>query len=95
MSARTSAGILLYRRRPGRLEVLLAHPGGPFHRNRDHGDWSIPKGEPAVAEDLADAAVREFEEETGMPLSGTPRKPLGSIRRYAATVRDTTVLARQ
>jgi len=86
VSARTSAGILLYRRQPGRLEVLLAHPGGPFHRNRDVGDWSIPKGEPGVSEDLADAAVREFEEETGIPLPGTPRVPLGSIQQKGGKV---------
>jgi predicted NUDIX family NTP pyrophosphohydrolase len=86
MGTRTSAGILLYRRRLGRLEVLLAHPGGPFHRTRDQGNWSIPKGEPAVAEDLADAAVREFEEETGMRLPNAPREPLGSVQQRGGKV---------
>lgn len=77
---RVSAGILLYRRRGGRLEVLLAHPGGPFHAKRDLGNWSIPKGEPAPGEDLATAARREFEEETGVRLpSGSPLS-LGSTR---------------
>jgi predicted NUDIX family NTP pyrophosphohydrolase len=63
---RVSAGLLLYRRRYGQLEVLLAHPGGPFFRKKDEGYWSIPKGEPGEGEELLDAAIREFEEETGI-----------------------------
>jgi predicted NUDIX family NTP pyrophosphohydrolase len=86
VGTRTSAGILLYRRREGGLEVLLAHPGGPFHANRDRGDWSIPKGEPADGEDLADAAVREFEEETGVHLAESPRIALGSVRQKGGKV---------
>ncbi len=77
---RVSAGILLYRRRAGRLEVLLAHPGGPFHEKRDLGNWSIPKGEPGPGEELAAAAVREFEEETGTPLPSDTLLPLGTTR---------------
>jgi predicted NUDIX family NTP pyrophosphohydrolase len=61
----TSAGILLYRFRDGRLEVLLAHPGGPFWARRDAGAWTIPKGEVAQGEEPLSAARREFEEETG------------------------------
>ena len=75
MSVRTSAGILLYRRRTPTgdagdgLEVLLAHPGGPYFANRDLGDWTIPKGEPDGAhEPLPAVARREFEEETGTAL---------------------------
>lgn len=60
-----SAGILLYRVREGRLEVLLVHPGGPFWARRDAGAWSIPKGELAEGEDPRAAAVRELAEETG------------------------------
>lgn len=86
MTDRTSAGILLYRQQLGHLEVLLAHPGGPFHRTRDEGDWSIPKGEPTVAEDLADAAVREFEEETGTRLPDGPRISLGSVRQKGGKI---------
>ncbi|MGO9180817.1 MAG: NUDIX domain-containing protein [Candidatus Limnocylindrales bacterium] len=86
MTNRTSAGILLYRQQLGHLEVLLAHPGGPFHRTRDQGDWSIPKGEPAVAEDLADAAVREFEEETGTRLPDGPRISLGSVQQKGGKI---------
>ena len=48
---RVSAGIVLFRRRDGRLEVLLAHPGGPVWRRRDEGAWSVPKGEPDDGED--------------------------------------------
>ena len=62
---RVSAGILLFRRRAGGLELLLAHPGGPFFARRDEGHWSIPKGEPDGAEDLLVVARREIEEETG------------------------------
>jgi predicted NUDIX family NTP pyrophosphohydrolase len=67
---RTSAGLLMYRVKDGVLEVLLAHPGGPFFRNKDAGAWSIPKGEPDAGEDLLLTAQREFEEETGMKPSG-------------------------
>jgi len=68
---RTSAGILMYRRQAGTLEVLLVHPGGPFWKNKDDGAWSIPKGEPNEGEDLLEEAKREFEEEIGSPVRGT------------------------
>lgn len=67
-----SAGILLYRRRTGRLEVLLVHPGGPFWRNKDAGAWTIPKGEIAAGEDPLACAFRELKEETGYACSGDP-----------------------
>ena len=67
---RTSAGLLPYRRRDGRLEVFLVHPGGPFWRNRDEHAWSIAKGEAAPGEDLLAAARREFAEETGLTPDG-------------------------
>jgi predicted NUDIX family NTP pyrophosphohydrolase len=60
---KTSAGILLFRRNLGSVEVLLGHPGGPF--KKDHGAWSIPKGLISFGEAPLDAATREFEEETG------------------------------
>lgn len=65
-----SAGILLYRRNGGRLEVLLAHPGGPFWRKRDAGVWGIPKGLIDEGEDPLAAARREFFEETGVQVPG-------------------------
>jgi predicted NUDIX family NTP pyrophosphohydrolase len=76
---RVSAGIVLYRRADGGLEVLLAHPGGPLFASRDHGHWSIPKGEPDPGEPLVDAARREFREETGQDLGDPPLLDLGSI----------------
>jgi predicted NUDIX family NTP pyrophosphohydrolase len=79
MAVRISAGILLFRPRSGRLEVLLGHPGGPFFANRDAGHWTIPKGEVDGDEDLVAVARREFEEETGnRPPDGEPIV-LGSI----------------
>ena len=73
-----SAGILLYRNISGRLEVLLAHPGGPFWAQKDEGAWSLPKGEIADGEDPLAAARREFEEETGFAADGEviPLQPL-------------------
>lgn len=60
----------MYRIREGKLQVLLAHPGGPFFKNKDDGSWTIPKGEPDPGEDLIHAAKREFEEETGVAPTG-------------------------
>ena len=74
-----SAGILLFREREGRTEVLLIKPGGPFWRKRDVGAWMIPKGAVEAGETPADAALREFEEETGSALAATPF-PLRRIR---------------
>ncbi len=67
--AKSSAGLLLYRRRPQGLEVFLVHPGGPYWARKDAGAWSIPKGEPGADEAPLEAAVREFEEETGIKPS--------------------------
>lgn len=74
-----SAGVLLYRRVAGAVEVLLVHPGGPFWRRRDSGAWQIPKGQIEHGEDSTAAAVREVEEELGLRLDGIP-VPLGAIR---------------
>ncbi len=67
---KVSAGILLFRNRAGRVEVLLAHPGGPFWAKKDDGAWTIPKGLVDEGEDLAAAARREFFEETGAAVEG-------------------------
>jgi predicted NUDIX family NTP pyrophosphohydrolase len=67
--AKKSAGILMFRQKNGQTEVLLAHPGGPFWKNKDAGAWTIPKGEIGDEESLA-AAKREFFEETGFPVEG-------------------------
>ncbi|HKQ62657.1 MAG TPA: NUDIX domain-containing protein [Candidatus Polarisedimenticolaceae bacterium] len=76
--AKRSVGLLLYRLRDGRLEVLLVHPGGPLWKNKDLGAWSVPKGEVAAGEDELAAARREVEEETGLRPAG-PFHPLGSV----------------
>ena len=65
MSGQVSAGVLCYRMGDAGLEVLIAHPGGPFWTRKDEGAWSIPKGLVDDGEDPRDAAVREFQEETG------------------------------
>ncbi len=83
--ATLSAGLLVYRRRNSRLEVFLAHPGGPFWKNRDTGAWSIPKGLVKPGEDPLAAACREFEEETGMRLSG-PFQPLGNVQQKGGKI---------
>jgi predicted NUDIX family NTP pyrophosphohydrolase len=69
----------MFRKLSGRLEVLLAHPGGPFWAKKDYGAWSIPKGEITPGDDALSTAKREFEEETGMAPSGD-FIPLGSTR---------------
>jgi predicted NUDIX family NTP pyrophosphohydrolase len=65
-----SAGLLMFRRCGGQLQVLLVHPGGPFWKKKDEGAWSIPKGEYDEGEHPLDAAKREFEEETGIKPHG-------------------------
>lgn len=75
----TSAGLIMYRVRDGRLQVFLVHPGGPFWAKKDEGAWSIPKGEFSPEEDALCAAKREFEEETGIRVQGE-FLPLGAIR---------------
>jgi len=69
--AKISAGLLMYRVRGNELEFLLAHPGGPFWKNRDAGAWTIPKGEIQPGEEPFAAAQREFEEEIGLKPEGT------------------------
>jgi predicted NUDIX family NTP pyrophosphohydrolase len=69
-----SAGTLLYRRREGRLEVLLVHPSGNYNR---HKPWSIPKGLPDLGEELEQAARRETLEEAAVKAGELV--PLGSI----------------
>jgi predicted NUDIX family NTP pyrophosphohydrolase len=78
--AKQSAGIVLYRERVGAPEVLLVHPGGPFWEKKDLGVWSIPKGEYEANEDPLACALREFEEELGVPPPTDTRNALGSTR---------------
>jgi len=69
----------MFRRVPGGIECLLAHPGGPFWARKDEGAWTLPKGELADGEEPLAAACREFEEETGLQPAG-PFLPLGEVR---------------
>jgi predicted NUDIX family NTP pyrophosphohydrolase len=82
---RISAGLLMYRVNDGIVQVLLAHPGGPFFKNKDEGAWTIPKGEPDPGEDLPAAALREFEEETGVKPTG-PFRPLTPIKQKGGKI---------
>ena len=79
VSTRISAGILLHRWNDAGLEVMLAHMGGPFHRHRDIGSWTIPKGEGEPGEELVAVALREFAEETGLVLEAPRLLELGVI----------------
>jgi predicted NUDIX family NTP pyrophosphohydrolase len=80
-----SAGLLMFRRSYGILEVLLAHPGGPFWEKRDVGAWTIPKGLIELEEDHLTAARREFEEETGIhPVE--PFISLGLVKQKAGKI---------
>lgn len=80
-----SAGLLMYRRSGGAVEVLLVHPGGPFWMKKDAGAWSIPKGEYADGEEPLAAATREFHEETGLVAAG-PYMPLTPVRQQGGKV---------
>lgn len=80
-----SAGVLLYRRQQGELQVLLIKPGGPFWRKRDVGAWMIPKGMVEQGETALEAAVREFKEEVGVDLTETP-VPLCDVRQAGGKI---------
>jgi predicted NUDIX family NTP pyrophosphohydrolase len=84
---KASAGILPYRRRDGRLEVLLVHPGGPFWAKKNLGSWSIAKGEYEEGEDPLQAALREFLEETGHQPAG-PFLPLAQRKQPGGKLID-------
>ena len=75
-----SAGLLLFRKNDGKLELLLVHPGGPFFRNKDSGAWTIPKGEVAEGEDLRARARLEFEEELGIEPPASEWIELGTVK---------------
>ncbi len=93
-----SAGILVYRRGTQGIEVLLAHPGGPFWAKKDQGAWSIPKGEFEHDEDPLVAAKREFKEEIGKPAPegellelGTNKSSSGKLNHIWAVAGDMDV----
>ncbi len=74
----------MYRTQPS-LQVFLVHPGGPFFKKKDKGWWTIPKGLPETGEDLLRAAQREFQEETGIPVS-EPLLPLKSVKQKGGKI---------
>jgi len=80
-----SAGVLLFRKRDGALQVLLIKPGGPFWRKKDVGAWMIPKGMVEQGETALEAAVREFKEEVGVELNETP-VPLCDVRQAGGKI---------
>lgn len=84
--SRRSAGILLYRREAGALEVLIGHMGGPFWARTTQGAWTIPKGEYGGAERPEAAARREFEEELGVAVPAGVLVPLGDVRQSGGKV---------
>lgn len=77
--ATISAGIVLFRRGKGRIEIFLVHPGGPFWAKKDEAAWSIPKGVVDPGEDHEVAARREFAEEVGAVPKGD-LVPLGTFK---------------
>lgn len=93
MSARHSAGLLLYRARAGGLEVMLVHMGGPFWARRDAGAWSIPKGEHERDEPSLAAAKREFVEETGLAVPAGEPLDLGALRQASGKLIHVWALA--
>lgn len=80
----------MYRGPLGSIEVLIAHPGGPFWARKDAGAWSIPKGEYVATEDASedswDAARREFAEELGLPVPDGRRIDLGEIKQSGGKI---------
>ena len=85
-AGRISAGIVLWRRRDGALEVLLGHPGGPYFKRKQAGDWTVPKGEVEAGESLESVARREFEEEAGHAVPDGTMIDLGQITQKGGKV---------
>jgi predicted NUDIX family NTP pyrophosphohydrolase len=69
MMVKKSAGLLMYKKERDQIKVLIAHPGGPFFKDKDEGAWTIPKGTIKEGEEEKQTAIREFEEETGIKIS--------------------------
>ncbi|MEV5321852.1 NUDIX domain-containing protein [Streptomyces sp. NPDC052687] len=86
MTARRSAGLLLFRRTERGPEVLLGHMGGPFFARRDAGAWTVPKGEYDPDEPAWEAARREFEEELGVAPPDGEAVPLGEVRQTGGKI---------
>ena len=83
--AKQSAGLMMFRQGRGVLEILLAHPGGPYWQTRNDGAWTIPKGGIHAGETALESAMREFREETGFESAG-PYLPLGHVTQRGGKV---------
>jgi predicted NUDIX family NTP pyrophosphohydrolase len=90
--AKKAAGILLFRHQHKKVEFFLVHPGGPYWKNKDEGVWGIPKGEYEPDEDPFHAAIREFQEETGISLAGDFIR-LQPVRQKSGKIVDAWALA--
>lgn len=86
MATKRSAGILLFRRTTGRVEVLIAHMGGPLWARKDEAAWSVPKGEYEPGETAEAAARREFQEELGLPVPAGTLVDLGEIKQSSGKI---------
>lgn len=86
MSPPRSAGLLVFRRTGGAVEVLIGHPGGPLWARRDDGAWSIPKGQYEPGETPEDAARREYGEELGLPAPAGECLDLGEARQKSGKI---------
>lgn len=86
MVAKRSAGILVFRRSNGQVEVLIAHMGGPLWARKDAGAWSIPKGEYEPDETAEAAARREFQEELGLPVPAGDLIDLGEVKQSSGKI---------
>ncbi|MFW6325012.1 MAG: NUDIX domain-containing protein [Desulfovibrionales bacterium] len=81
-----SAGLLPFRSRQGRVEVFLVHMGGPFWKKKDESAWTLPKGELQSGEAPLKTAIREFHEETGLPMEAGEFIDLGSVRQKSGKI---------
>jgi predicted NUDIX family NTP pyrophosphohydrolase len=86
MAAKRSAGILVFRRTNGQVEVLIAHMGGPLWARKDAGAWSVPKGEYEPDETAEAAARREFQEELGLPVPAGDLIDLGEVKQSSGKI---------
>lgn len=86
MAAKTSAGLLMFRKGDRSIEVLLVHPGGPFFRNKESGAWTIPKGESAEGEELLTRARVEFQEELGIKPAAAEWIELGTVKQKGGKI---------
>jgi predicted NUDIX family NTP pyrophosphohydrolase len=83
--AKRSAGLLMFRKKGGELEVFLVHPGGPFWASKNEETWTVPKGEYVEGEEPLEAAKREFAEETGFYANGE-FIDLGTVRQTSGKI---------